>query len=82
MSDWRGLVQRWSSWRNVPVLIEEFDRALNRTYLIVFDWRLRLTFTEEETKKELEELILNEEAGISGVNSLEELDLLMESLGV
>ena len=82
MKDWRGLVQRWSSWRNVPVLIEEFDRALNRTYLIVFDWRWRLTFTEEETKKELEELILKEEAGISGVGSLEELDLLMESLGV
>ena len=82
MRDWRDLARRWSSWRNVPVLIEEFDRALNRTYLIVFDWRLRLTFTEEETKKELEELILNEEAGISGVNSLEELDLLMESLGV
>ena len=82
MKDWRGLVQRWSSWRNVPVLIEEFDRALNQTYLIVFDWRLRLTFTEEETKKELEEPILNEEAGISGIESLEELDLLMESLGV
>ena len=77
--DWKNLVRRWSSWRNVPVKIKEFEDG---TYLIVVNWRVRLTFTREVAKKEVEKLILEEEAGISGVDSFEELELLMGSLGV
>ena len=77
--DRKNLVRRWSSWRNVPVKIEKID---DRVYLIFVGWHARLTFTRKEARKEVEKLILEEEAGISGVDSFEELELLMGSLGV
>lgn len=77
--DRKNLIRRWSSWRNVPVKIENLDWG----YLMVFDFLCHMFLsTREEAEKELEKLILKEESRISGVDSFEELELLMESLGI